>query len=61
MSRQYSMTKEFIDVLRASTALQVAVYELADEDVAGNVAEKALGTCAAQLNIAVRALLRAVK
>lgn len=56
-----AMTQEFLDVLRDATAIQVAVYELAAEDVNDDVASAALATCVAKLNADVRKLLRSCR
>lgn len=51
----------FSDVLRAATAVQVAVYELADESQDGTIAGPALDKCAAELNAAVRRLRKSIR
>jgi hypothetical protein len=55
------MRHEFTDVLRASTALQVAVFELGDESVHDNIAMPALEKCLAELNAAVKRLKKAIR
>lgn len=55
------MRQEFTDVLRDATAIQVAVFELHDENVHGEIAGPALSKCLAQLIVDVRKLLRHVK
>ena len=50
---------QFIDVLRATTAVQVAVFELAGESVHENMALPALEKCVAALNAAVKRLKKA--
>lgn len=55
------MRQEFIDVLRDATAVQVAVYELAAEDVNDDFGSVALARCLAKLNADVRKLMKFVK
>jgi len=50
----------FADVLRAATALQVAVYELADEHQGDTIAGPALDKCLAELTAATKRLRKAV-
>lgn len=55
------MNRAFLDVLRAATALQIAVYELHDEDQQGNIAEPAMDKCLIELNTAVKRLKKAIR
>jgi len=56
----WAMTKSFTDVLRAAIAIQVAVYELAEEDVSENLAASALNECTHELVNAVKRLIKEV-
>ena len=54
------MRKEFADVLRATTAVQVALFELEVEDVKDNRAMPALEICLNRLTQAVKRLKKVV-
>lgn len=55
------MRKEFLDVLRAAVALQVAVYELADEPFSEVIAERGMDKCLVELNETVKRLKKSIR
>jgi hypothetical protein len=59
-SLHYDLTNKFTDVLKCTTAIQVAVFELANEDWALDVALPALERCIKELGIAVKALKKSL-
>jgi hypothetical protein len=54
------MKPEFDAVIRACVAVQVATYELHEEDVATNRALPDLETCVKELGLRVKALKKAI-
>lgn len=55
-----AMTHPFIDVLRNITALQIAVFELADESVGENEANRAMDLCVKELAASIKSLRKAI-
>ena len=55
------MPNHFEDVLRSAVAIQVALYELLDEDVSGVMALPALEKCVAELNARFKTLKKGLR